>query len=64
MSGRSCVHGRASGQSCVRAAGSSRRWPAYFQGRTGRSQIDEEEYWRRLSALEEHFAAGPKGGAA
>ncbi|MBM4796623.1 SHOCT domain-containing protein [Streptomyces sioyaensis] len=27
-------------------------------------EIDEEEYWRRLSVLEEHFATGPKGGAA
>lgn len=27
-------------------------------------EIDEEEYWRRLSVLEEHFGAGPKGGAA
>ncbi|MEU8681006.1 SHOCT domain-containing protein [Streptomyces sp. NPDC048611] len=27
-------------------------------------EIDEEEYWRRLSVLEEHFAQGPKGGAA
>ncbi|WP_030798479.1 membrane protein [Streptomyces sp. NRRL S-337] len=28
-------------------------------------EIDEEECWRRLSVLEEHFATGgPKGGAA
>ncbi|MFI9257822.1 SHOCT domain-containing protein [Streptomyces sioyaensis] len=27
-------------------------------------EIDEEEYWRRLSVLEEHFATGPKGGEA
>ncbi|MCX4638436.1 SHOCT domain-containing protein [Streptomyces sp. RPA4-5] len=27
-------------------------------------EIDEEEYWRRLSVLEEHFAMGPKEGAA
>ncbi|MFG2830341.1 SHOCT domain-containing protein [Streptomyces sp. NPDC048434] len=27
-------------------------------------EIDEEEYWRRLSVLEEHFGAGPKGGVA
>ncbi|MEU9118996.1 SHOCT domain-containing protein [Streptomyces sp. NPDC048506] len=27
-------------------------------------EIDEEEYWRRLSVLEEHFGAGPKGGTA
>ncbi|MEV6564929.1 SHOCT domain-containing protein [Streptomyces kronopolitis] len=27
-------------------------------------EIDEEEYWRRLSVLEEHFAGGSKGGAA
>ncbi|MFI0713432.1 SHOCT domain-containing protein [Streptomyces inhibens] len=27
-------------------------------------EIDEEEYWRRLSVLEEHFAVGLKGGAA
>ncbi|MFJ6751745.1 SHOCT domain-containing protein [Streptomyces sp. NPDC091266] len=28
-------------------------------------EIDEEEYWSRLSVLEEHFGgAGPKGGAA
>ncbi|ARF54237.1 SHOCT domain-containing protein [Streptomyces gilvosporeus] len=27
-------------------------------------EIDEEEYWRRLSVLEEHFGAGPKGGPA
>ncbi|MFF8788092.1 SHOCT domain-containing protein [Streptomyces sp. NPDC015125] len=27
-------------------------------------EIDEEEYWRRLSVLEEHFGAGPKGSAA
>ncbi|GGU76327.1 hypothetical protein GCM10010211_47920 [Streptomyces albospinus] len=25
--------------------------------------IDEEEYWRRLSVLEEHFGTGPKSGA-
>ncbi|MER0478500.1 SHOCT domain-containing protein [Streptomyces sp. Edi2] len=25
-------------------------------------EIDEEEYWRRLSVLEEHFGAGSKGG--
>ncbi|MFF7414040.1 SHOCT domain-containing protein [Streptomyces lydicus] len=26
-------------------------------------EIDEEEYWRRMSVLEEHFGgAGPKGG--
>ncbi|WP_327701708.1 SHOCT domain-containing protein [Streptomyces decoyicus] len=24
-------------------------------------EIDEEEYWRRLSVLEEHFGTGPKG---
>ncbi|MFG2289310.1 SHOCT domain-containing protein [Streptomyces sp. NPDC048595] len=24
-------------------------------------EIDEEEYWGRLSVLEEHFGAGPKG---
>ncbi|WP_413787786.1 SHOCT domain-containing protein [Streptomyces platensis] len=27
-------------------------------------EIDEEEYWRRLSVLEEHFAADPKRGTA
>ncbi|KPC64569.1 SHOCT domain-containing protein [Streptomyces chattanoogensis] len=27
-------------------------------------EIDEEEYWRRLSVLEEHFGTGPKGDAA
>ncbi|GGW94553.1 SHOCT domain-containing protein [Streptomyces noursei] len=27
-------------------------------------EIDEEEYWRRLSVLEEHFGAGREGGAA
>ncbi|MBM9507445.1 SHOCT domain-containing protein [Actinacidiphila acididurans] len=30
-------------------------------------EIDEEEYWRRMSVLEEHFARAPrgrKGGAA
>ncbi|MFI9048795.1 SHOCT domain-containing protein [Streptomyces sp. NPDC053427] len=27
-------------------------------------EIDEEEYWRRLSVLEEHFGTGSKGGAA
>ncbi|PNE41289.1 SHOCT domain-containing protein [Streptomyces noursei] len=27
-------------------------------------EIDEEEYWRRLSVLEEHFGAGRKGSAA
>ncbi|MFE1771968.1 SHOCT domain-containing protein [Streptomyces sp. NPDC059008] len=27
-------------------------------------EIDEEEYWRRLSVLEEHFGTGPKGGTA
>ncbi|MEU5011432.1 SHOCT domain-containing protein [Streptomyces sp. NPDC021749] len=28
-------------------------------------EIDEEEYWRRLSVLEEHFATGgPEGGTA
>jgi putative membrane protein len=29
-------------------------------------EIDEEEYWRRMSVLEEHFARGPgerKGGS-
>ncbi|MFG2136508.1 SHOCT domain-containing protein [Streptomyces sp. NPDC048650] len=27
-------------------------------------EIDEEEYWRRLSVLEEHFGTGAKGRAA
>lgn len=27
-------------------------------------EIDEDEYWRRLSVLEEHFGTGPKGGTA
>ncbi|MFH8405666.1 SHOCT domain-containing protein [Streptomyces sp. NPDC018019] len=27
-------------------------------------EIDEEEYWRRLSVLDERFGTGPKGGAA
>ncbi|WP_274917200.1 SHOCT domain-containing protein [Streptomyces sp. WZ-12] len=27
-------------------------------------EIDEEEYWRRLSVLEEHFGANPRGKAA
>ncbi|QRX91085.1 SHOCT domain-containing protein [Streptomyces noursei] len=27
-------------------------------------EIDEEEYWRRLSVLEEHFGSGRKGSAA
>ncbi|MGW7246841.1 MULTISPECIES: SHOCT domain-containing protein [Streptomyces] len=27
-------------------------------------EIDEEEYWRRLSVLEEHFGTGSKGSAA
>lgn len=25
-------------------------------------EIDEEEYWRRMSVLEEHFARDPRGG--
>lgn len=27
-------------------------------------EIDEDEYWRRLSVLDERFGTGPKGGAA
>ncbi|MFK8845378.1 SHOCT domain-containing protein [Streptomyces sp. Ac-502] len=27
-------------------------------------EIDEDEYWRRLSVLDERFGAGAKGGAA
>ncbi|MFI0720516.1 SHOCT domain-containing protein [Streptomyces sp. NPDC021224] len=52
------------------AGGGSEHSPLAVLGRRFASgEIDEEEYWRRMSVLEEHFARGPrdrnsvKGGA-
>lgn len=49
-------------------AGSGEHSPIAVLGRRfAAGEIDEEEYWRRLSVLEEHFGRdlrGPRGGAA
>lgn len=51
-----------------RAAGGGEHSPMAVLGRRfAAGEIDEEEYWRRMSVLEEHFARdprGPRGGAA
>ncbi|MGD3107047.1 SHOCT domain-containing protein [Streptomyces sp. YGL11-2] len=47
------------------AAGAGTPSPIAVLGRRfAAGDIDEEEYWRRLSVLEEHFGAGPKSGPA
>jgi putative membrane protein len=50
-----------------RGPASSEHSPMAVLGRRFASgEIDEEEYWRRMSVLEEHFARGPgerKGGS-
>jgi len=51
-----------------RALGGDEYSPLAVLGRRfAAGDIDEEEYWRRMSVLEEHFARaprGPRGGAA
>ncbi|WP_411126639.1 SHOCT domain-containing protein [Streptomyces sp. x-19] len=47
------------------AAGGDAPTPIAVLGRRfAAGEIDEEEYWRRLSVLEEHFGGGRKAGPA
>lgn len=57
--------GRRGGPWQTRPAAYGEQSPVAVLGRRFASgEIDEEEYWRRLSVLEEHFGRSTKGEAA
>ncbi|CAG7619203.1 Putative membrane protein [Actinacidiphila bryophytorum] len=67
---RTVWRGRGAPWQQSRPAATAEHSPMAVLGRRFASgEIDEEEYWRRMSVLEEHFARdprgsrGPKGGA-
>jgi putative membrane protein len=67
---RTVWRGRGAPWQQFRPAATAEHSPMAVLGRRfAAGEIDEEEYWRRMSVLEEHFARdprgsrGPKGGA-
>lgn len=59
---RTAWRGRGGPWQRTRPAESCEHSPMAVLGRRFASgEIDEEEYWRRMSVLEEHFARDPRG---